>query len=93
MNDKYMPNRIVESILRAPFTKVATHPENIRRVLQYAPGVWVCGSAFYANFIPTYSQRIGKMRRDGDPIARGICSNPGHRHKGTLAQYRWIENE
>lgn len=54
---------------------------------------WICGSHFLRNYMPTYSQRIGEMVAIGLPIERGICSNPGHKHKAPVAQYRWLMDE
>ena len=53
---------------------------------------WVCGSEFLAEFMPTYSQRIGDLRADGVPIQRGRCRGClGRRHRSPLGRYRLAE--
>ena len=68
-----------------PFTTT----EQIRAVLIGAAGAWVCGSAFYANFLPTFSQRISELIAAGAPIERSRCDRPNHHHRGQIGQYRW----
>jgi len=85
--ERFIPQLIVSSVLRRA---TGTQHEKILAVLEYSRGAWVCGTAFMANYIPTYSQRIGEIIKQGGKIERGLCSNPGHKHKGTIGQYRWL---
>lgn len=90
MLDQYVLPRFVQysiSGAKAHNPKI-TQRVLIGRILTMAEGRWVCGSEFYANYMPTYSQRIGELVRGGAPIARAGCTNPEHRHEGNLAQYR-----
>lgn len=68
-----------------------TQSRAIRHTLRKYTNEWICGTAFYAAYLPTYSQRIGELVKKGDPIERADCNNPNHSHTGTIAQYRWVE--
>lgn len=86
--DRYLPRAIVSALVRAQL--IGTKQKvRIEAILRYSEGAWVCGSAFYENYLPTFSQRIGEMIRADAPIATGRCTNPEHEHEGNLAQYRW----
>lgn len=61
----------------------------ITAVLTIREGLWVCGSAFLEGHIPTYSQRISEMVRDGADIERGTCTNSRHTHRSKMGAYRW----
>ena len=52
-----------------------THPERILAMLRQGP---VCGSEFLEVYIPTYSQRIGALKKKGWRIYRVEC--PWHHH-------------
>lgn len=45
----------------------------------------VCGRTFLLNYMPTYSQRIGELRREGYIIESETCTL--HDHQGTIARY------
>lgn len=66
----------------------ATAHRRILSILAVANGWWVCGSAFYAIYLPTYSQRIGELVKQGYAIERGRCTDPTHKHKSSMAAYR-----
>jgi hypothetical protein len=87
----YAPNHAIQNRLYILEGEMVGHTQSraIRHVLRQRRGQWVCGTAFYASYIPTYSQRIGELVKDGDPIERGDCDNPNHAHSGAIAQYRW----
>lgn len=65
--------------------------QKILGVIELADGAWVCGSYFYANYLPTFSQRISEFRtKEGLPISEGRpCTHPDHNHDSTIAEYRW----
>jgi len=83
--ERFIPNIIVSSVLRRA---TGTQHEKILTVLEYSTGAWVCGTAFMSNYLPTYSQRIGEMVKAGADIERGFCTDPSHKHKGSIGQYR-----
>ena len=66
-----------------------TQHEQIRAALHQQPGAWVCGTAFLQAHIPTYSQRIGEMIANGDPIVRDRCTDPAHSHRSQMGAYKW----
>lgn len=88
MGERYLPAAIVNALVRAQL--IGTKQKvRIEAILRYSEGVWVCSSAFYGNYLPTFSQRIGEMIRAGAPILSAGCTNPTHKHDGNLAQYQW----
>ena len=53
----------------------------------------VCGSIFLADFMPTYSQRIGELRRDkGYTIIPVPCPYAFHKHNGNIGTYQLVED-
>jgi len=74
--------------IRLAREKRESQPEVIRDVLKKSRGGWVCGSYFYAEYMPTYSQRIGELIVQGYEIEREPCKNPDHKHRGSIRQYR-----
>ena len=54
------------------------------------PNTWICGSGFLMGYLPTYSQRIGELIKDGVPIERQPCADPMHRHRSAVGSYRWL---
>jgi len=66
-----------------------TQKERVTYVLFFADGAWVCGEAFLGGYIPTYSQRVGDLIKEGFPIARSTCSNKLHHHDSSIGSYRW----
>ena len=52
----------------------------------------VCGSMFLRNFMPTYSQRIGELRRNkGYTIIPVPCPYDWHQHNSNIATYQLVE--
>lgn len=100
VTESYMPNRIVQSVLKHQEARrirteepAPSQIEKIEAALTYSKGSWVCGQSFLQAYIPTYSQRIGEMIVAGAPILRERCSHPGHNHRSSLGQYAWIKEE
>ena len=75
--------------------------DRILRDLRDARG-WFCGAAWYASFLPTFSQRISEMNRgyvqeaaeagirirEGEQlICSRVCHQEGHDHKSTIHEY------
>lgn len=51
---------------------------------------WVCGSYWYANYTPTFSQRISlDIKPRGYVIESRVCAR--HEHKGTIHEYRLVK--
>lgn len=52
---------------------------------------WVCGSHWYANFTPTFSQRISRdLKPRGYVIESRRCQRIEHSHRGTIHEYRLV---
>lgn len=52
-------------------------------------GEWCCGSDWYRNFTPTYSQRISiDLRPRGYVIESEVCKD--HEHKSSIHRYRLL---
>jgi hypothetical protein len=66
----------------------ATDQIRILSLLAGANGRWICASAFYAIYLPTFSQRIGELVKEGYAITRGRCDNPAHKHRSSMGAYR-----
>lgn len=66
---------------------MSTQTDRILAILRDAKrmGVGVCGTAFLRMYIPTYSQRIGELRRAGHQISRETCRI--HAHEGAIGYY------
>lgn len=47
-----------------------------------------CGGYFYANFLPTFAQRISELNRSGWVIASRVCTE--HEHRGTIHTYSLV---
>jgi len=61
-----------------------TQHDRILGMLRNGP---VCGTTFLGAWLPTYSQRIGELRKKGYGIERIKCPNEFHRHKSQIATY------
>jgi hypothetical protein len=67
-----------------------TQHERIIKMLQTAP---VCGSTFLEAYMPTYSQRIGELRKKGYRIYRVKCPYDEHRHQSGIATYELSKHQ
>lgn len=56
--------------------------QRIVDMLRDAGGLGVCGSTFLMAYLPTYSQRIGELRRDGWQITSARCKVHPHKRSG-----------
>jgi hypothetical protein len=68
-----------------------TQHERILAMLRAEPE-GVCGVTFLQTYMPTYSQRIGELRRDkGYTIIPIECPYSWHTHNGNIGTYQLIE--
>ncbi len=52
----------------------------------------VCGITFLQTYMPTYSQRIGELRRNkGYTIIPVPCPYDWHQHNSNIATYQLVE--
>ena len=66
------------------------HDRILALLREYPAGV--CGNRFLSNYMPTYSQRIGELRRDkGYTINPIECPYGWHNHNSNLATYQLVE--
>ena len=65
-----------------------TQTERIRRIL--SGGFPICGIRFLNEYMPTYSQRIGELKRKGYDIERVSCPYPYHTHPRGIATYQMV---
>ncbi len=71
-------------------TDLGTQPERILALLRDHPS-GVCGTLFLQHHIPTYSQRIGDLRRvKGYTIAKVECPYAHHTHGRNIATYQLL---
>lgn len=67
-----------------------TRSEQIEHMLRTAGPYGVCGATFLENYIPTYSQRIGELKRNkGLTIRSEPCKV--HAHEGSIARYFLVD--
>ena len=65
-----------------------THGQQIEIMLRDAGSRGVCATTFLGNYMPTYSQRIGELkRRKGLNITTARCADPNHAHKSRQIRY------
>lgn len=59
-----------------------------------AGGDWYCGSAWYANWLPTFSQRVSEMNAEHPGLIESrVCRNPEHQHKSSIHEYRLADRQ
>lgn len=67
-----------------------TQHERILQLLRQAGATGVCGRTFLQAYLPTYSQRIGELKRQGYEITSERCT--AHPHgRSHLARYTLVE--
>lgn len=67
--------------------KRPTTSEQIVAALRDGPK---CGGYFYANYLPTFAQRISEMNAAGWVIASRLCTD--HEHRGTIHTYELVKD-
>ena len=67
-----------------------TSKQRLAALIAMGVGKWICGTAFLEIYEPTYSQRIGELIKDGEPIERGRCDDVAHNHRGSMGAYRAV---
>ena len=68
-----------------------TQHDRILNLLRFHPQ-GVCGVTFLGYYMPTYSQRIGELRRDkGYTITAIECPYGHHTHNSNIGSYQLIE--
>jgi hypothetical protein len=71
-----------------------TQADEIEQMLSGAGAYGVCATVFLANYMPTYSQRIGELkRRRGLTITTKRCDHPGHNHNHNQLVYVLENNQ
>ncbi len=55
-----------------------------------ATGQPICGNRFLQEYMPTYSQRIGELKRKGYVIQRVECPHLYHTHPRGIATYQMV---
>lgn len=65
--------------------------DTVRFILEQAEGFWVCGSLFYAHYMPSARNRISELREQ-HTIVSEPCDSPvcHHRRLRNVARYRWV---
>ncbi len=63
---------------------IETQHDRILGMLRQGP---VCGSEFLSVYLPTYSQRIGELKKKGYGIERVKCAKDWHNHQSGIATY------
>lgn len=68
-----------------------TQHDTIIKMLQQ--GGTVCGSEFLSVYLPTYSQRIGELKKKGYRIYRVECPHDWHNHTSNIATYELARSQ
>jgi hypothetical protein len=64
-----------------------SHRAMIEAMLHNAGHRGVCATWFLKNYMPTYSQRIGELKRKGLKITTKVCDREGHSHNSRQLIY------
>lgn len=64
-----------------------THKERILNMLNSRYPGGVCATEFLEAFMPTYSQRIGDLKKEGWPVYTRRCGQMFHRHESRQIEY------